>query len=61
MSQYLSKPRRPGRMRRSWMVVMQVRRQVIANDIVASPGRLEQALLHIPRQIGPQRKRGPAQ
>jgi hypothetical protein len=43
------------------MVVMQVRRQVIASDIVASHGGLEQVFLHIPRQVGPQRKRGSAQ
>lgn len=40
---------------------MQVRRQLIANDIVTGHGCLEQALLHTPRQIGSQRKRGSAQ
>ncbi|MGA2056094.1 MAG: hypothetical protein ABSG88_12355 [Bradyrhizobium sp.] len=40
---------------------MQVRREVIASDIVASHGGLEQNFLHIARQVGPQRKRGFAQ
>jgi hypothetical protein len=40
---------------------MQVGRKVVANDVVAGRGRLEQVLLHIPRQVGPQRERGPAQ
>ena len=48
-------------MRRSWMMVVQIGREVAANDIVVAYGRLEQVLLHTPGQIGPQRKRGPAQ
>jgi hypothetical protein len=43
------------------MVFMQVRRKVIANDIVASHGGFEQVFLHTSRQVGPQRKRGSAQ
>jgi hypothetical protein len=61
MTEYSSQPCRPRRMRCSWMVIMQVRRQVIANDVVASYGRLEQVFLHTPRQVGPQRKRGSAE
>ena len=46
----------------AWMVVMpEVRRQLIANDIVAGHGCLKQALLYTPRQVGPQRKRGSTQ
>ena len=48
-------------MRRSWMMVVQIGCEVVANDIVVAYGRLEQVLLNIPGQIGPQRKRGPAQ
>lgn len=48
-------------MRRSWMMVVQVSCQMVANDIVVAYSRFEQVLLHIPGQIGPQRERGSAQ
>jgi hypothetical protein len=54
----------PGRLRRmccSWMMVVQIGREVAANDIVVAYGRLEQVLLHTPGQIGPQREGGLAQ
>jgi hypothetical protein len=43
------------------MMVVQIGREVVANDIVVAYSSLEQVLLHIPGQIGPQRERGSAQ
>jgi len=48
----------PCRMRRSGVVVVQIGRQMVANDDVAGHGRLEQVFLYTPRQAGPQLQRG---